>query len=496
MSDPGALPPDFRISLDSGVRRLDDAKVLVGGTPLRILRLAPAGVRAVDELAAGGPVGASSGRAALARRLLDAGMAHPRPGRARHSIDDVTIVVPVRDDQHGLDETLAAVGPASAVIVVDDGSTVPLDCRAVPPNSRVVPLHSRAVPLDSQEARVLRHDRSAGPAAARNTGWRAARTELVAFVDAGCQPDGGWLERLLPHFADAAVAAVAPRVLSPRDTGAPGVLAAYEALRSPLDQGPRESTVRPGTAVAYVPTATLIVRRAVLEGLSGFDESMRFGEDVDLVWRMTAAGWTVRYEPGVSVTHPARRTRRAWLRQRYEYGTSAAPLARRHDGAVAPLRVASWSAAVWALVALRKPAGGIALAALTTALLGRRLHELDHPWQEAGRLAGLGHLYAGRQVASAIRRAWWPIALLVAVVWPRTRIGFAAALTVPLLAEWIERRPDVSLSRWIGLRILDDAAYGAGLWAGCWRERSAAALTPDLTSWPGRSPASVSVPDP
>ena len=33
----------------------------------------------------------------------------------------------------------------------------------------------------------------------------------------------------------------------------------------------------------------------------------------------------------------------------------------------------------------------------------------DVPAQESVRLAGLGHLYAGRQVASAITRVWWPV---------------------------------------------------------------------------------------
>ena len=53
------------------------------------------------------------------------------------------------------------------------------------------------------------------------------------------------------------------------------------------------------TRVAYVPTAALLVRRAALG--DGFDESLRNGEDVDLVWRLIEAGWRVRYEPAVQV---------------------------------------------------------------------------------------------------------------------------------------------------------------------------------------------------
>ena len=63
------------------------------------------------------------------------------------------------------------------------------------------------------------------------------------------------------------------------------------------------------------------------------------------------------------------------------------------------------------------------------------------------------------------------------------------AVAVPPLIEWWHDRPPLGPATWSLLRLVDDAAYGAGVWAGCWRERSLAALRPDLTNWPGRKPA-------
>ncbi len=81
------------------------------------------------------------------------------------------------------------------------------------------------------------------------------------------------------HFDDPLVAIVAPRVRSL--LGRPqGLISRYLAARSPLDMGPREADVKPGGRVSYVPAATLVVRRSVLE--QGFDENLRYGEDVDL----------------------------------------------------------------------------------------------------------------------------------------------------------------------------------------------------------------------
>jgi hypothetical protein len=122
-------------------------------------------------------------------------------------------------------------------------------------------------------------------------------------------------------------------------------------------------------------------------------------------------------------------------------------------------------------------------------MLAPRLRGLRHPWWEAVRIAGTGHLYAGRLVADAVRRVWWPFALAAALVSRRARRGVLAAAVVPPLLEWYVERPPLDPVRWTALRVLDDAAYGAGVWAGCWRERSTAALRPDLTSWPGPRPA-------
>ena len=464
MSRTAWLPADWCVALDPGVRRVDGGSVLIGGSPLRILRLTGAGERLVDRLDRGEPVPQADGSQRLVRRLLDVGIAHPRPGAGRLTSDDVTVVVPTRDEH-----VVARVDVP--MIVVDDGS---------------------AAPVHVDGATVLRHDTNRGPGAARNTGWRRATTVVVAFLDADCEPEPGWLDHLLGHFDDPLVAAVAPRVITRTPDSLPAVLAAYEASRPTLDRGEREAIVRPRSPVPFVPTAALLVRRAALEQVDGFDESMRFGEDVDFVWRLHGAGWTVRYDPRVRVTVPARLTATAWFKQRFDYGTSAAALARTHGRAVAPLAVSPWSAVSWALGGTGHPVAGATVAAATTAQLAPRLRGLHQPWLEAARLAGKGHLYAGTAIADAVRRAWWPIGLAAAAVSRPARRALVAAAVLAPVAEWRSRRPPLDVFRWTAMRIADDVTYGAGVWVGCVRERSFAALAPDLTSWPGRRPALVS----
>ena len=172
-------------------------------------------------------------------------------------------------------------------------------------------------------------------------------------------PRPGWLEGLLPHFTDPAAGAVAPRIV-PHQEGT-GWLARYEGASSTLDMGARPSIVRPGARISYVPGAALVVRRAAAG--DGFRERMYVGEDVDFVWRTSAAGWRVRYEPAAVMGHDHRVRFRAWFARRADYGTSAAVLEQLHPGSVRPLYVSWWTAGAWTAALSGRPVTAAALTA-------------------------------------------------------------------------------------------------------------------------------------
>jgi len=313
------LPTGFRIALDPSTRV--DGTLVWGGTPWRLLRLTEAGAQSLAALQAGDPIADLRG-GVLARRLVDAGLAHPRPPAAL-SPNDLDVVVPVHDDAEHLASCLAALS-GLAVTVVDDGSADGLVVAAI---------------ASRYGAHVVRRP-CGGPAAARNTGLAATHRPLVAFVDSDCVISATDLLSVSAHLADSHVAAVAPRITE-------------SAGASPLDLGPDESLVHPGARVSFVPTTALVVRRTAVDDVGGFDESMRYGEDVDLVWRLVQE-WSVRYDPSVVARHAAPGTRALALARKYHYGTSAGPLASRHGSAmsgpvlagfVAPLRLRTLLAA-------------------------------------------------------------------------------------------------------------------------------------------------------
>lgn len=443
-----------RFALDPSYRRPDGGAVVIGGSPLRLFRLGAGGMRVVEALEAGRPL--PRGHDSLTARFVDAGVVHPVPDLVDHDPALLTVVIP---SGNGEVPRCIETGGRCRVIVVDDGAQPPL------------------APIAGAE--VVRLDRNTGPGGARNAGLAMVTTPFVAFVDTDVDVDVDVLLQLLGHLDDPAVALVAPRITADDGTD---VLGRFERRHSPLDMGSTPARIAATTRVSYVPAAVLVCRTEALREMGGFDPSLRYGEDVDLVWRLAQAGHRCRYEPRCTARHRTRASLRAWLTQRYRYGTSAAPLAERHPGALAPMRMSPWSAATWLPVLAGFPIVGALVGAGTAVALARKLR--DVPAVESLRLAGLGNLFAGRLVAGTLTRAWWPVTAVLALVSRRARLVLAAAVVVPAAVDWCTDRPELDPVRYLALRVLDDAAYGAGVWAGAMRHRSVGALLPAFEAWP------------
>jgi cellulose synthase/poly-beta-1,6-N-acetylglucosamine synthase-like glycosyltransferase len=240
----------------------------------------------------------------------------------------VTVVVPTYNRAASLARLLDALaacdGPAGGfdVIVVDDGSAdgTPDVVRRSMVGARYVRQANR------------------GPAAARNAGWRLARTPLVAFTDDDTVPDRRWLVDLVDELhARPEVAALGGAIRPVRRS----VLADFVQLERLVDHG-----VGDDGNVRYLVTANAAWRVDALRALGGFDE--RFptaaGEDVDLSRRLIGRGGRLGVTTRAVVLHDHRTTLPDLLRTYLRHGTSRHTLARRHaelGTAAAAARVAS-----------------------------------------------------------------------------------------------------------------------------------------------------------
>jgi histidinol-phosphate phosphatase family protein len=178
------------------------------------------------------------------------------------------------------------------VLVVDDRSdaTEPLDLSPYP------------------EAVVLASG-GRGPAAARNTGWRAVATEWIAFLDDDVRLPAGWSEALAEDLEKAGgqVAAVQGGIVVPEPAGRP---------RTDWER----STA--GLEAARWATADMAYRRPVLQQVGGFDERFprAYREDAELALRVRRHGW--RLQQGRRyVVHPVR-PEDFWISVRVQRGNA------------------------------------------------------------------------------------------------------------------------------------------------------------------------------
>jgi len=159
---------------------------------------------------------------------------------------------------------------------------------------RSVPLLAGRGPGWLADRLVVVAGAAAGPAAARNLGWRLADAEWVAFLDDDVVPGRTWLADLTSDLE-----------------GLPGGVAGCQGrVRVPLPEERRptdwERNVR-GLESARWATADMAYRRAVLTEVGGFDERFprAYREDADLGLRVARSGYRiVRGRRGVD--HPVR----------------------------------------------------------------------------------------------------------------------------------------------------------------------------------------------
>lgn len=209
----------------------------------------------------------------------------------------ISVIIPHLNQPQMLARCLASLAAGERkpdeVIVVDNGSAVaPTGICELYPHVRLL------------------QEKIPGPGPARNHGIAQSSGDILAFIDADCIADPGWLAAAAAAMSDpeaqilggdVRIALVDPTRLT--------MLEAYESIYAyRMD--------RYITREGFTGTGNLVVRRAVLEAVGPF-AGIGVAEDRDWGQRATRAGHVIRYVPAMKVYHPARQ-HQAELRQKWD----------------------------------------------------------------------------------------------------------------------------------------------------------------------------------
>lgn len=213
--------------------------------------------------------------------------------------EGVSVVIPAYNAGKTIGEAIrGALGqelPGLEVIVVDDGST-----------------DETAAEASRHRVRCIRQE-NAGPAAARNTGWRASRGAVVLFTDADCVPRGGWAAALCGALEEGTAGAA---------TGSYALANRGSTLAVLIHEEIVERHRRYGRRVKFFGSYNVALKREVLEETGGFSEAFRrpSGEDNDLSYRLLEKGYGIVYVPGALVAHRHTESLARYLGEQYRHG--------------------------------------------------------------------------------------------------------------------------------------------------------------------------------
>lgn len=205
------------------------------------------------------------------------------------------------------------------VIVVEDGSSVP--------SAEVIAAYQER--LFGQLRYIVTPN--GGPSKARNRGAKEATGEYLIILDSDVVLPAGYLQAVDSFLSARPVDAFGgPDAASPDFS--PVQQAINYAMTSPLTTG----GIRGGSAGAmekFKPRSfNLGCRRERYEALHGFDEAMRFGEDIDFSLRLLESGAEVALIPEAYVYHKRRVDFRKFFKQVHNSGIARIHLETRHPG--------------------------------------------------------------------------------------------------------------------------------------------------------------------
>lgn len=169
------------------------------------------------------------------------------------------------------------------------------------------------------------YQNNAGPAKARNTGWKASKGEIIFFTDSDCVPEKECIEKLVTQFTDDCIAAAGGTygIVNPESLIAQCIHYEIQYRHSTLPD-----------YVNYLGSFNLAVRRSALQAMDGFDETFLIAcaEDADLSYRLTANGYKLKFNKNSIAGHHFPSKFIKYLKQQFYRGYWLMKIFKKHFG--------------------------------------------------------------------------------------------------------------------------------------------------------------------
>ena len=219
---------------------------------------------------------------------------------------DVTVLIPAHNEESVIVQTVASVLATGTknlqIIVVDDGST--------DRTGQLLDEH-----FGNHPGVHIIHQVNRGKSAALSLAMSHATTEIVVTIDADTEIEPDAISKLLRHFSDPLIGAVAGNV---KVGNRSRWLTRWQALEYITSQNMEKRAFDLLNCITVVPGALGAWRKKAIEAAGGIS-SDTVAEDADLTIAIRRLGWRISYDEDAIAWTEAPETPGALIRQRFRW---------------------------------------------------------------------------------------------------------------------------------------------------------------------------------
>jgi cellulose synthase/poly-beta-1,6-N-acetylglucosamine synthase-like glycosyltransferase len=246
--------------------------------------------------------------------------------------------------------------------------------------------------------------------------------------------------------------------------------------------GSQQAMGRGENCVFYVPTCNMLVRKDSYLQAGGLDDRLRVGEDVDLCWRLMAAGHHLLYIPQGAVAHKHRNRLLSGLLRRFDYGTSEAVLYARFPKVAKQF---PWQPAGIAMILIG--AAALATQSWSWLLLMAVLPAIETGWKWFQLTRKFDIRLHVTEILGAVLKSHFQLAYYLSFYMVRYHLLLLIALAcaipngislwlpvimIPGLVTYVQKRPRLSFPVFFFFYLGEHAFYQCGAFWGCVKQRS------------------------
>lgn len=173
-------------------------------------------------------------------------------------------------------------------------------------------------------------------AAGRNTGIKKAKGEYTAFIDGDAIAHPDWLIQIKKTFEkNPKVAGVGGPDLLPEKSSSRSKIIG-QVMTSPVARGGKlnpstqHSLMKENKFVEHIPTCNLCLKKEIYDKVGVFDEKFVKGQDLELNYRITKAGYKLLYSSKIKVVHHRKHHIRSFSRQIYKWAKAKVAIIKKH----------------------------------------------------------------------------------------------------------------------------------------------------------------------